>query len=121
MLIQTDGNWPGPYQELNSNNAVPALGSDMTVIGYGALETNGPSPDELMEVAFNTLPYSTCQRQFEDDPNRQPGDFEDTDEQVICAGGVPGRDSCQGDSGGPIFSMSGTSQSWGIQVSSFLA
>ncbi|OQY47343.1 MAG: hypothetical protein B6242_05205 [Anaerolineaceae bacterium 4572_78] len=71
-----------------------AVGVWATVIGWGALYSGGPSPDELYEVDVPIISNEDCNTSY-------PGQISD---DMICAGDLEngGIDSCQGDSGGPF-------------------
>jgi len=65
------------------------------VAGWGALAYNGPSPNELHEVAVPIVSNDICNQ-----PLSYNGDIT---EVMICAGYAQGgQDACQGDSGGPL-------------------
>jgi len=62
-----------------------------TVSGWGALESGGYGPNELMEVNVTTITNAACNRDY-------GGEILDS---MICAKDS-GKDACQGDSGGPL-------------------
>mmetsp|Transcript_23643 Transcript_23643/g.41987 ORF Transcript_23643/g.41987 Transcript_23643/m.41987 type:complete len:321 (+) Transcript_23643:1527-2489(+) len=76
-------------------STLPADGTNLTVVGWGALSQGGFGSDVLQEVTVPVVSFDTC--------NSAYGDL---DSSMFCAG-LPqgGMDSCQGDSGGPIFSI----------------
>lgn len=82
------------------------------VIGHGAIRTDGPSSDALLEVAVDVVNDADC---------RASGYGQLVDANMVCAGNPttdsnnPGRDSCQGDSGGPLFAdVNGTPVQFGV-------
>ena len=94
MLIRLTSNSSKEPIELNSNTNFPSTaGTDLTVIGFGALSSGGSSPNRLQEVVVDYVTDSTCNAAYSG---------EITPNLMLCAAS-PGKDSCQGDSGGPIF------------------
>lgn len=84
---------------LNFNDNIPTDGQDLTVIGFGRLESGGSSPNTLQEVVVQYVDTDTC---------NEPGSYSGSvnGDTMFCAGvSGGGKDSCQGDSGGPIFTM----------------
>jgi len=76
----------------------------VTVAGWGALSSNGPSPPVAQQVTVEYIPNDKCQLAAGQpgQPNQYRGLIDGT---MLCAGqknGAPGKDSCQGDSGGPL-------------------
>lgn len=76
----------------------------VTVAGWGALRSNGPSPQTARQVTVQFITNTKCQLNGgrAGSPNQYRGRLDNT---MICAGqkdGAPGKDSCQGDSGGPL-------------------
>lgn len=99
--------------ELNEEDAVPAEGQNLDVMGLGALSQFGSSPEYLHEVTVPAITNSECNR-------RKYYDGRITD-SMLCAG-FPEKgekDACQGDSGGPIVQKIGNKHvhvgvvSWG--------
>ncbi|MEE8600646.1 trypsin-like serine protease [Euzebya tangerina] len=80
--------------------ALNAPPTTATVIGYGAIRTDGPASDVLLEVDVDVVSDADCAQGY----NLVP-------DTMVCAGNPtndvnnPGRDSCQGDSGGPLFDV----------------
>ena len=69
-------------------------GSMATIIGWGALEEGGLSPDELYQVDVPIITNEACQAALS---------AYDITDNMLCAGYAEGgKDSCQGDSGGPL-------------------
>jgi trypsin len=70
-----------------------------TIVGWGATEEGGDTPDVLQEaqVPITTDPYCA-------------GAYDDFDAETMVCAGYPqgGVDTCQGDSGGPLFGRSVT-------------
>jgi trypsin len=110
--------------KLNSNKNYPAVGQEVTVIGFG--DTN-PSDyvsdlsDRLMEVTVNCISNDDC-----DDSRGTIGGYSDSyrgqiTKNMLCARD-DNEDACQGDSGGPLLVLGDTDEeteqvgvvSWGI-------
>eukprot|EP00547_Thalassionema_nitzschioides_P007914 CAMPEP_0194200450 /NCGR_PEP_ID=MMETSP0156-20130528/1047_1 /TAXON_ID=33649 /ORGANISM="Thalassionema nitzschioides, Strain L26-B" /LENGTH=516 /DNA_ID=CAMNT_0038925445 /DNA_START=43 /DNA_END=1596 /DNA_ORIENTATION=- len=101
---------------LNRSPNLPQNNQPLTVVGFGTTSSGSSStPRDLLEVAVNYIPTSTCN-------GPQYGyRGEVLDPTMFCAGVGGGKDSCQGDSGGPIFTQDGNGGftqfgivSWGI-------
>jgi len=115
---------PAPDQLKTAEVATSALeerfgdaGSDVEVIGWGAIAEGGPTSAALREVAVKVQESASCEENYQ---HRVPAAT--ITENMFCAG-VPegGRDSCQGDSGGFIGAYAGEGKyvqlglvSWGI-------
>lgn len=89
---------PGNVYNLPDNTPVHA-------IGWGALSSGGPQPEQLQHVQIYTINQDVCAERY-DFLRTQPG-FESwprITNGMLCAGvlDVGGRDACQGDSGGPL-------------------
>lgn len=76
---------PGP------NTLLQEAQTSLTTAGWGALESDGSSPDAPQKVAVPVVPL-----------NDEECAALRANEGMICAG-RQGKDSCQGDSGGPLF------------------
>lgn len=79
-------------------------GQLVTVAGWGALASGGPSPPIAQQVTVTYIPNVKCQLKGGQagNPNQYAGLIKPS---MLCAGqpnGAPGKDSCQGDSGGPL-------------------
>jgi trypsin len=73
---------------------LPGIGSQLTVIGWGATREGGSGANTLRKVNVSLQSASSCSSAY-------PGEITGN---MFCAGEVNGgKDSCQGDSGGPIF------------------
>ncbi|MCO7188898.1 MULTISPECIES: trypsin-like serine protease [unclassified Pseudoalteromonas] len=71
------------------------VGETFKVMGWGALYSGGPSPEQLHEVDVPYISNDVC-----NDAEHYNGGIS---ENMICAGfDEGGKDSCQGDSGGPL-------------------
>ncbi len=80
---------------INGNASVPKVGTDATVIGWGALSEDGEYPDVLRQVTLPIVSNATANK-----PQSYNGDITG---QMLAAGLKDGgKDSCQGDSGGPL-------------------
>ncbi|MEZ4318872.1 MAG: serine protease [Myxococcota bacterium] len=84
-----------PLVDPGSESSVASPGTMATVTGWGALRSNGSSPDTLMEVDVPILSNAQCDAAYRN---------ENITDVMLCAGflGTGGADSCQGDSGGPL-------------------
>ncbi|CAL4072470.1 unnamed protein product, partial [Meganyctiphanes norvegica] len=70
---------------------------DAVVSGWGALRSNGKSPNALQEVVVRTMTIDACNNKY------GRGEIQPS---MLCAAN-PGKDSCQGDSGGPLVTDEG--------------
>lgn len=87
----------------------PVLGSDLTAIGWGAINNVPEYLPELQEVVLDFIPFADCNDSSYYDGQLVPG--------MICAGFLTGppRDTCGGDSGGPlIYNLGGTWHQLGV-------
>lgn len=75
------------------NLPTPAVGTIMTVCGWGAIE-NGSQSDVKLKIDIPLVANSQCAQWISTYTQISPNQ--------ICAGGVQGKDACQGDSGGPL-------------------
>lgn len=85
---------PLPFIADSSWGNLPT-GQDVTVIGWGATSSGGPSSNQLLEVEVDVVSNSACASDY----SSQGLPVEDN---MICAA-RSGKDACQGDSGGPLF------------------
>lgn len=83
-----------------SNEDDLAEGTDVTVVGWGAVSEEGSTSDVLLEVEIQTVSNSDCRKDYRDVPNFRPLRSAISDE-MICAT-ADGRGPCYGDSGGPL-------------------
>ncbi|KAM4825031.1 kallikrein-12 [Thomomys bottae] len=68
-------------------------GTKCHISGWGTTNQPwNPYPDRLQCLNLSIVSSDTCQAVF-------PGRVTDN---MVCAGGLPGKDACQGDSGGPL-------------------
>nr|ABZ04014.1 serine protease 6 [Costelytra zealandica] len=70
------------------------------LLGWGSTVTNGSIPNNLQQLATNTIPHATCQFSW--------GQFVTTNQ--ICAVTWAGQGACQGDGGGPLMQNSTRAQ-----------
>ncbi|KAL7529515.1 hypothetical protein ACHAWF_003008 [Thalassiosira exigua] len=103
--------------KLNKNNAAPARGQNVKVMGWGTQSSvaNAPLSPVLMEVTLKVITNYFCgQSNGSFSGSRWSYDGRIT-KNMMCAKSL-NKDSCQGDSGGPL--MRGLTQvgvvSWGI-------
>jgi trypsin len=87
--------------KLNPDGAVPEVGANVTVVGWGDTDPTDEfnAPTELQEVEVNAISNADCNAS--DGPY---GTYEESGgitDNMLCAADV-GEDSCQGDSGGPL-------------------
>ena len=103
---------------VNFDQAVPAVGESLTVIGLGVTQENGNQPDFLRQVSVDTFSDSDCSSLLN-------GAIQE--DIMLCAGFREGqKDSCQNDSGGPLFTVDSSGRydkqvgvvSWGIRLCS---
>lgn len=92
MLVKLSTPSSAPVVKLNFDPTVPIDMASVTVIGFGNTEEDGFFSKVLLETDIPVVPFTECSDYF--------GEL--TEDIMICAGGVTGRDSCQGDSGGPL-------------------
>jgi trypsin len=76
-------------------------GEDLVVMGWGAIYSDGPTSEKLLEVTVPAVSFSDCDASY---GGNIKGD------SMFCAGRT-GKDSCQGDSGGPIVRKSDLARS----------
>jgi len=71
-------------------------GENVTISGWGALSSGGPSPLDLQYVEIPVVDRGVCANAYRN--------VNAVNENMFCAGlyGIGGRDACQGDSGGPV-------------------
>lgn len=84
---------------LNADPAVPAIGDEVTTIGFGPTSANGTASDVLRQVNVNIFDENiSCDIIY-------PGYVK---RNMLCAG-IEGERSeiCQGDSGGPLLTSDG--------------
>jgi trypsin len=84
-----------PIASINTNAAVPADGSFVTTIGFGATAEDGALAAHLQTVSITVIDGSTCAVEY----STQNALI--SEEVMICAADT-GKDACQGDSGGPL-------------------
>jgi len=98
MLVKLTSPSDAPLQLLNFDGTVPADGTEVTVIGFGATSEGGQSSVNLLETTSDIVPFDDC--------NNFYGTIDDA--IMVCAGGLLNKGSCQGDSGGPLMLEDGT-------------
>ena len=80
---------------LNNRSSLPKIGTNATVIGWGALWEDGDYPDVLRQVNLPIVSNATA--------NKAQSYGGDITQEMLAAGfSKGGKDSCQGDSGGPL-------------------
>jgi secreted trypsin-like serine protease len=70
MLVKLVSPSSAPLQPLNFDDAVPAAGAPVTIIGYGHTQEGGSSSPELQEAQVNVVGFTECDdvwRRIEDD------------------------------------------------------
>jgi len=81
-----------PLVQLNKDPNVPATGTTLTVMGFGATSENGFGSNELLQVEVDTKSN-----------NEMVATYSNAFQAATMLGASsPGKDSCSGDSGGPI-------------------
>jgi len=98
MLVKLTDPSTAPLQVVNFDPNAPPVGTEVTLIGYGATSEGGQSSFQLLETTNNVISFDDC---F----NYYGTILEDT---MICMEGQSGQDTCQGDSGGPMLLADGT-------------
>lgn len=88
--LQTPSTRGTPINLFRENNTL--AGQVARTIGWGAIYTDGPSSEKLLQVDLNVITNNSCTNL-----NGEP-----TQAGMICAR-ASGKDACQGDSGGPMF------------------
>ncbi|XP_046980601.1 trypsin delta-like [Schistocerca americana] len=108
-VVQVSGSLLGSNAQavgLASDNYDPPGGLAVTVTGWGATYTDGPSANSLLKVDISILDRNTCRNTF--------ANINTVTDRMVCAGQA-GKSVCSGDSGGPP--VSGSTQvgivSWG--------
>ncbi|VEU40087.1 unnamed protein product [Pseudo-nitzschia multistriata] len=80
--------------ELNEDDAFPADGTDLLVMGTGTLSSGGDIPQYLQNVTVQAIDNDDCEEYYDEGQ---------LTEDTMCAGTERlDKDSCQGDSGGPL-------------------
>ena len=83
-----------------SETSLWSAGTLETIVGWGATEEGGDTPDVLQEAQVPITTYQECNDAYD-------GGIDE--ETMICAGFPQGGvDTCQGDSGGPMFGHTST-------------
>jgi secreted trypsin-like serine protease len=93
MLIKLKGSSTLPNVILNADDNQPAVGSNVTVMGWGNTHTSGAYADSdvLQQVEVNTISNEDCLASY-------PGSVV---HDSLCIAEV-GQGACQDDSGGPL-------------------
>jgi len=81
-----------PLVKLNKDPNVPAAGTTLTVMGFGATSEDGDGSEELLQVQVETKSNSQMTNAY----------GRDYQAAYMLGASSPGKDSCNGDSGGPI-------------------
>ncbi|CAG9098953.1 unnamed protein product [Plutella xylostella] len=81
-------------------------GTELSVIGWGALSNVDPAPEILHEVQVNKINTTICAERYRSLNELLPEDEQVSEitDTMLCSGilDVGGKDACQGDSGGPV-------------------
>jgi trypsin len=97
MLIKIEEDLSGVVvPEWNDDPSVPVDEATCVSFGFGATEF-GSGSDVLLQVQLPIVNQAQCEVELA--PTFGPGIITD---DMICAGGEPGRDTCYGDSGSPL-------------------
>ena len=78
-----------------------AAGQQLTVVGWGSVNSQRDKPDVLRSAVVNYVPNAICEASTGEINGRMREYAGYITDDMMCAG-APGRDSCGGDSGGPI-------------------
>lgn len=80
----------------SARSAVPLVGEESVVAGWGATSEGGSPSVDLLHVGLRVVSHAQCLPFYPNSLNASA---------MVCAGSgtAGGRDSCQGDSGGPLF------------------
>jgi trypsin len=98
MLIKIEEDLSGVIvPEWNDDPSLPVDEETCVSFGFGATDLFGSGTDVLLEVQLAIFNQAQCDVELA--PAFGPGIITD---DMICAGGEPGRDTCYGDSGGPL-------------------
>ncbi|KAG8405544.1 hypothetical protein J3459_011940 [Metarhizium acridum] len=86
------------YARLPQGLSDPAPGSEVTVVGWGSLDSKGTPATQLQKVVIPVVDRDECRKTLRLVPDSS-----------FCAGYKNGgKDACRGDSGGPTYSADGT-------------
>jgi len=118
MLVFLNGVAPASkVVKINSNNAVPAVGQQVKVMGWGNTNDshNAPMSNVLLETDVRMISNQVCDASKGTIDGYKENYKGQIKQNMMCAKGSR-TDSCQGDSGGPL--MRGSVQvgvvSWGV-------
>lgn len=92
-LLKLSGTSTYAYAQLNNDPSLPAVGSFVHVIGWGATQSGGLSSNIPNEVAIQCMANDQCKSDYTS---------EQITDTMLCASS-PGMDACQGDSGKSLF------------------
>jgi len=82
---------PSSAPVIKYDGALPPVGSDATVMGWGTTESQGDVSNVLLEATLQVVSNEDCNFAYNGEIT----------ENMMCAASE-GKDTCQGDSGGPI-------------------
>jgi Trypsin len=86
--------------KLNTELNTPAVGDDLTTIGFGNTAWNTSHSSILLKTTLQHIPTSTCETMY----GRKSGSMGDS---IMCSLGVNST-TCLDDSGGPVVDANGT-------------
>ncbi|XP_017854761.1 trypsin-1 [Drosophila busckii] len=92
------------FVNLPEQNETLAVGTEVTISGWGNTQNVLESSEKLRAVTVPTVNQTECSAAYQN--------FGQITERMLCAGLVEGgKDACQGDSGGPLVA---NNKQWGV-------
>jgi secreted trypsin-like serine protease len=111
MVIKLKGTSNNPYVRLNSDKSLPAVGTDLEVMGWGNTALSGyAGSDTLQQVDVLAMSNEQCEAKY-----AVAGYQGSITEDSLCVAEV-NQGSCQGDSGGPLVLPDGDDYAYDVQV-----